>query len=544
MRVVWRLLLGAALTAGTGATAAGQSIPVGDVLEDYLRVLQLTGDAPVTSFSLRPALDQAWLPPAGHPWSGRRFWSPLPGWGKFRLSVAPIEAEVLGASAYPVLANDGALWQGKGLSARVAAGLTARLGPLRVTLRPELTVAQNLGFGGLTPRDTTLSPYSDPWYGRRLDRPQRFGEKAFWTLDPGQSSIRLQVGGFAGGVSTESQWWGPGMAASIVLSNAGPGLPHAFVGTERPVSIGIGRIEARWIWGRLAESDYFDVDPANDHRYLTGLIAAFAPKPLPGLSVGGSRLFYMLWPAGGPTASDLFLVYQGVFKKGLVSDSAPSGDDDRDQMITLFARWVLPEAGFEVYADWARNDHSWDLRDFLLQPEHAQAYTLGFQKVVPAWDGTRLRLAGEITHLELSKTLLDRATPTYYVHARVAGGYTHRGQLVGAAVGPGGNQQRLASDVFAPWGVLGLYLLRRVHDNDTYYQLRESGVITGAYQNDVEYTLGVRGRLFLGSLEVGGSVAWSRELNRYYEFRNDVTNWHGSVSLRVHLDRWLGGGGL
>jgi hypothetical protein len=83
-----------------------------------------------------------------------------------------------------------------------------------------------------------------------------------------------------------------------------------------------------------------------------------------------------------------------------------------------------------------------------------------------------------------------------------------------------------------------------VHDNDTYYQLRESGVITGAYQNDVEYTLGVRGRLFLGSLEVGGSVAWSRELNRYYEFRNDVTNWHGSVSLRVHPDRWLGGGGL
>src|SRR5690606_19519601 len=138
-----------------------------------------------------------------------------------------------------------------------------------------------------------------------------------------------------------------------------------------------------------------------------------------------------------------------------------------NQLFSIFARWAFPEVGFEVFAEWARDDHWEDLDDLLMEPDHSQTYMLGFQKVVlagPRW----VRLYGELAHLQSSSTYRSgRGGPfIMYAHSQLRQGYTHRGQLLGAAIGPGSDAQILGADVFAPWGMAGLFLERVRWDND------------------------------------------------------------------------------
>ena len=521
----------------TAAPIAGQRVPVGDPLEDYVRLLQVAGRADLAPLSIRPlSLDRV-LRSIGteqrHPWQSR--YSPtgedaLGAW----YGIPDPAVRAYWNSHHPVRRADGAVWQGKGGTLELAAGVTLGYGPVTATLYPSFIVTQNSEFEIVdVPTGLGISAYGDPWYGGTIDNPQRFGADGFSTFDLGQSSLWLDHGVLALGGGTENLWWGPAVRNGIVMSNNAPGFPHAFLGTSRPTDIAIGKVEVQWMWGRLAESEYFDSDADNDGRYVTGLVFDFEPDPLPGLFLGGSRLFYQVIPPTGLDFSELFLVFQGVTKDSQSTPENPSGNDERDQLITLFARWVFPESGLEAYAEWARNDHARDLRDFLLQPGHAEGYTVGFQKVFDLASANLLRVRAEATHLELSKTLLDRPTPTYYVHGIVRQGYTHRGQVVGASIGPGGNSQYLGIDLFTEWGKVGGFFLREVHNNDAYFSLRQQGAL-GVRQNDVEMTLGATARVFLPAVDLSATLALGRELNRYFVSRNDATNLHVDVSLRWH----------
>jgi Capsule assembly protein Wzi len=519
-------MVGAALASvvlGGPASGTAQSIDVGDSREDYLRLLQLTGDAPLNSFSLRPLVrreDAAPLGSAGGPWRDPFGREPLPS--DSDLSISPLEARLrfFANTAFPFVANDGVVWQGRGLTSAVDFGTTLEWRGLRVTAKPMMVYAQNQSFELATVEVEGMPAYAYPW--RKIDLPQRFGPDAVWTLDPGQSEIRLSGWGATGGVSTRNLWWGPGIRSAIVMSNNAAGVPHAFVGTRGPRDIGIGTIEANWIWGRLGQSDYFDPTVENDDRFLTGLVVAYSPSFLEGLSLGLTRVYYGAVPPGGLPFSDLFLVFQGVSKDGLITPENPTGDDDKDQLLSLFGRWALPESGFEVYVEWARNDHSGNLTDFLLEPEHSQGYTLGLQKAVPLSGGRRLALRGELTHLEREATFRLRASPVYYAHNIVTQGYTQNGQVIGAGVGPGGNQQHLGVDLYAPWGRLGLVAQRRVQDNDAFY---DWAAANGASfdKHDVAFDFVGSGLLFRGDFELGASLMFTRQLNRYF-YGPDVSN--------------------
>jgi hypothetical protein len=528
----------ALLAVGFAARASAQDLVVGDPREDYVRVLQLLGKAHPGPLLLRPITGGmlARVDSTGHPWAGRLV-GRSGAIGRLRFGLADPEVRGYVNSTRPLADNDGLVWQGKGATLYATAGVWGTLGPVTVTLQPEYAWAQNRAFATLPVTSDSPSPFADPWYGRGLDRPQRFGDGGYEQWSLGQSSVRVDLRGFAAGVTSANAWWGPGQRQAILLSNQPPGFPRAFLATGRPVDVGFGRVEFHWFWGALAESRFFDLVDTNDTKYVTGLAFDLEIDPVPGLYLGGARLFYLDWPTTGLDGGELFLVFQGVTKVSQETPENPTGDDDRDQMLSLFARWVLPASGFEVNAEWARNDHSGTVRDFLLQPEHSQGYTVGMQK---AWDMTGrsiLRARAELTHLELSKTVLARPTPTYYVHYRVHGGYTHRGQVVGAVVGPGGNGQYAGLDWFARWGTLGGFVVRHVKDNDTYYRLVRAGTIPNwPPRNDVELTVGATGSVFLGRVTVGGTLAVGREWNRYYEELNDQTNLHAEVRVR-----WTGG---
>jgi hypothetical protein len=522
------VLLALAVVLVAAAPAAPQGLPVGDPLEDYLRVLQITGRASPGSFTVRPfvlyrAVDG--IDGTGHPWSGR-FGDAVPRQGgavagaagsgpdaRPRLTRASARFRTFLNTGYPAGQNDGAVWQGKGVTGALDVALAGRWRGLSVTVAPTFLYAQNSGFE-LGPVGVAGMPeYAYPW--RRIDYPQRFGPDALWSADPGQSEVRLDFRGATLGFGTRNLWWGPGIRNAIVMSNNAPGFPHAFLGTATPVDIGIGAIEAEWIWGRLAQSDWFDPAVTDTKRFLTGAVLAYSPDFLTGLSLGVTRAFVAYVPDGGVPLGDYFLVFQGATKSGLVSPEMPDGTDETNQLLSLFGRWILPESGFEVYFEWARNDHAWDLTDLVLEPAHSQAYTLGLQKVEELSGGRLLAFRTELTHLDAGPPSQVRGTGTYYEHGVVAQGYTNEGQIIGAAVGPGGNAQYLGADLYAPWGRAGAFVQRRVHDNDAYY---DWAIANGRdfCCHHVSLSTGVSALLFVDDFDVGAGFAFNRDLNRYF----------------------------
>jgi len=427
-------------------------------------------------------------------------------------------------SRYPRTANDAALWAGRGVSTAVSAGARLTWGPVTAVLDPTAYYSQNRAFD-LAPETgrgvdrSGLSPYAYAWQNGRIDWPERFGPEAFTGLDWGQTGVRVSAGAFTAGFSTENLWWGPAIKNPIIMSATGPGFPHLDLGTARPVWIGIGRAEARVLWGRLAESAYFDTIPGNDGRFFSGIVLGIQPRWVKGLTLGITRVFYQAWDS--LAASDYVAIFQTVFKAGLATPTDPLGNDLRDQLLSLVARWTFPEAGFEAYVEWARNDHNADLRDLLLQPDHSRAYTLGFQQLLPSGGG-RVRLRGELTTLGRPATIQTRATPTYYLHGIVRQGYTHRGQLLGAPIGPGSQSQWLALDRYDARGRLGLAFQRVRFDDDAYYQSFSGPNAFRGQQT--ELTAALSALRFFGSADVSASLAVSRELNRHFEVLDDFTN--------------------
>jgi len=504
-----------ALSLALTPSAQGQTPEVGDAWEDYLRLLQISGRAAVGSFTVRPfqrvdVRDSASKLP--NPW-GARLRSRLASGTGSAVSFSGVDFRTFFNSGFPTGRNDGAVWQGKGITTAVRPGVSARWRALSISVRPLLVFNQNSSFELAPVGPSGMPIFAYPW--RRIDLPQRFGERPFWTFDPGESELRLSSRKVSVGVSTRSLWWGPSIENAIVMSSNAPGIPHVFFGTSAPVDIGIGDLEGRWIWGRLAQSDYFDPTVDKTQRFLTGIVLAYSPDFLSGLTVGVTRVFYSLIPESGVGMGEYFAVVQGVRKQTFATASNPTGDDERDQLLSLFTRWVLPESGFEVYTEWSRNDHSWSLRDFLQEPEHSQGYTLGLQKVIPVPPGRLLAVKVELTHLERSATAQVRATPTYYTHHIVTQGYTQKGQVIGAGIGPGGNSQHLGVDLYDAWGRGSIYFERAVVDNDAYYAWAAAND-RGSCCHQVDLRLGVDALFFVDELELGIGTEFTRELNRYF----------------------------
>jgi hypothetical protein len=520
--------------AALAAPAVAQVVDLDDPVRAYLRLMQISGRPVVGSYTVLAVERPSEGLGVGHPW-GERLSAMLvapPGLDTDgdapRLHAQGALFRAFVNTHHPDGQDDGAVWQGRGLTTALDVGATLRWGALTVTAQPTLTFSQNASFDLAPVQVADMPPYAYPW--RRIDWPQRFGTDPHWRLDPGQSEVRVDWRGARAAFGTRNLWWGPGIRNAIVMGASAPGFPHASLGTSGPVDIGIGALEVDWIWGRLGQSDWAPPDLPTDDRFLTGIALAYDPTFLPGLTLGATRVFQRLVPPGGVDLGDYFLVFQGLLKSGLASDTSPDGTDESDQMLSLFWRWVMPESGFEAYMEWARTDHSWNLADLIQEPEHSRGYTLGLQKLVSEAADRLVVLGLEATTLESTPTFQLRPRPTFYEHSIVAQGYTHEGQLLGASVGPGGSAQAVSLDVFAPWGKWGALLRRRVHDNDAYWVWAQANGLSFD-QHHVSLDVGGSVLRFMGAFEAGGGLMVTREFNRYFGYR-EGWNVHFDLSLR------------
>lgn len=432
--------------------------------------------------------------------------------GAFTAGPVPLTTRVVGNGAYPVNRNSGAAWDGAGWNVGARGGLWLRLGPLSAALAPEVHHQGNRSFQFVESIRETRTAFAYPWHPN-IDFPQRHGPDAFTTIAPGQSFVRADLGALGLGVSTENLWLGVAQRMPLLISSTAPGFPHAFLEMNRPVDIYIGDLGVQMLWGQLRESDYFDFDPDNDRRLFGALVLSFEPRLFPGLHLGAARVHHRTWRPDGMEAADFI---EAIIDIPLSEVDAIGGmNQPGNSLGAVFARWVLPESGFEAFFEWGREDYAWDLEDVLKEPDHSRAYVLGFQKLVERASGSRLRLWGELAHLEAAAASLrsGRGVQTVYVHNRVQQGHTHRGQLLGAWIGPGSTAQVLGLDRFTSHGRVGGYVERVRHDADAYWNNYAHRY--GVHGYDVQITAAVRGAAALRwGFAATGEVALARRYNQ------------------------------
>jgi hypothetical protein len=504
---------------------------VGSELERYLRVLQVVGMTPVRPWSIREfslrELEQL-APSTRDPW-GLAETDAERSSHRERLYVIRPELQAIYNSTFPFGMNDGPVWAGKGFTSSVHGGFAARYGPLSAALDPIFFAAQNAGFDLLDNRLTGSQRFADGQQPYYIDLPQRFGDSPYSRFNLGNSYARLDVLGFSAGVSTASQWWGPAIASPLLLGNNAGGFPHVFVGTSSPLNIGIGRVHTRVEIGRLDQSAWSTVRPDSGRRLMAGAIVAFSPRGAAGLEVGAARFFHRRW-RGGLALDDFRIPFQG-FTSGTIDysekyDPANPAYDPENQLVSAFARWVLPRSGFEMYGEYMRNDRNFDLRDALLEPDHDAAYTLGFQR---AWtDSARRRIVvarGEVTNAEYSHLSRVRVQSWPYTHAPIAQGHTELGQALGSyLVERGGGGTVLGLDLYQPTGRIGVSLMRVVRG------IPETvGVQTGT--RDVIYGVSAEGVRAWRRLELFGRLSLMNNINR--NFSADRANLGLSTGVRA-----------
>jgi hypothetical protein len=369
----------------------------------------------------------------------------------------------------------------------LTAGVELQAGALRLVLAPQFLVEQNLPYqviqfpqGPALPRSVWANPFHPP--PESIDLPLRFGEGAHQRVDAGQSSLTVKVGPTELGVATENLWWGPGIRNAIVLSNNAAGFPHLLARSREPLLTRYGAFEFDLVLGRLDESPFFDADASNDRRTLAGGALVWRPLGVPGLGLGAARL-------------------------------RMAGSTGHDQISSLFGQWRFPSAHFEIYTEWARFEDPSGLRDFLEFPSHSQGYTMGLQWARPWSGGRTFRLQTEVSYLEPSASLRVRPVATSYTSDQVPQGFTQRGEVLGASIGPGSSSQWLAGDLFASSWRVGVFAGRIRYDNGTLYE----PIIPVFKLQDVSVLGGVRIARTYGGVRFSGEFTDTARINYLYQ---------------------------
>lgn len=463
------------------AQSVGTLRSIGSVAEDRARLAQLSG-ASTAEALLR---DGARVDAAA---SGLRWLLP--------------EVNFTWNRALATSLNDGALWAGRGANVLIRGGATFGWRRLRLTIAPELTVSQNAPVEVMTGTVGGWSRWASPWRTADMpaDLPLRFGDASLVSFHLGQSALSAQWDRVAVGISSGNLWWGPGLRNALVLSNQAAGIPHAFVRTARPLRSRFGDIEGRLIVGGLTESLYFDTIPGNDVRAVNGLALTLTPRRVPTLTVGLARL--VIAPVGGVGETI------GHFADVI---STWNGGDARDQLSSLFVRWIAPESGFELWGEWAKSRLP-TLRELLTAPNADQGWTAGVQWALPRSEGA-LRFQLEFSDLAQSTVFANRPARDYYTGRAAIQGFTQRGQVLGAASGSGSTHGWFASDrVYDDWSVGG-FVARTRWENDAYYREPNPQL----FGHDVSLFSGVRGSRRLAKWDAQGSLTFERRVNYLFE---------------------------
>jgi hypothetical protein len=515
------------LQSGVGILCA-QTIPAGSLLDEQVEIQSLVSDSALFSPVNRPLSATAYgdfvTGDRNDPrWWNRQLLEPVRSFGSYgEIGILPVFLQNTHNSRFPMGENNAAAWYGRGSSTEWKGGFYFTSDYVTLNLYPHLIYHENIDF--LTPRFIPRDSNGDIRYvaeglGAQIDAPFRFGPDSFTTLDPGNSSIRIHYKKLETGLSTESLWWGPAVRYPMVFSNNAAGFRHFFFSSRKPVSVPyFGDLQFKWILGYPKDSQYYDGRNEGQTRFTNALNFAYSPPFYENLTVGFIRVFHM-YETNGFNFENAFLMFNPFFEQDFVEPGEEGAfTTDRNQIVSFYAHVRLPGSNAEIYAEYYREDRSFDLRDFINQPGHNSAYTFGFQKIseVPWFDFVRTNL--EFTDLIRSQLHQVRFQGNYYTHSKIRQGHTNRGQILGAAIGPGSSSQYLSFDAYKNDVRVGLFV-QRVVDNNNFHYLIGSADETPArdfgdyFRHRINLNAGVNLLYGPGPFYLNAKMMWTKAYN-------------------------------
>lgn len=363
-------------------------------------------------------------------------------------------------SNLPYNRNNGIMIPNRGLQTVISPGIYLDMNFLEIQIKPEFLFSENLNFDGFWDGHYPIIISKRQNYWNHIDTPERFGEKAYSEFSIGQSYVKLNFKNISFGLSNENLWWGPSIRNSIMLSNNAIGFNHLSLNTNSPISTPLGNFEFQLITGKLIKSGFAQsfnefeyaghltyVKKNDDWRYFQGLNIVYSPKFIDGLSIG-----FIRWVQAYSTFirnnKDYFPVFDNLLRnKDKYGYNTGTLEALRDQAAGINFRWIWKDSKAEIYAEFYRNDSAANLRDLFLDSDHSRAATIGLQKIFNGKKNSFLKFFWEWTQLEQSNSKFFRnwgsdvsiIVGSWYHHDAIMHGFTNRGEVLGASIGPGSN---------------------------------------------------------------------------------------------------------
>lgn len=415
------------------------------------------------------------------------------------LRWAPPSLSVVWQSALADSRDDGAMWAGRGLSVLGRVGFYMDVNRFHIAVVPEVWRAENRPFFVLPNTDPTRSRFASPFYvaPASIDWPLRMGADPILQFSTGQSAFWYQADRWMAGWSSSATTWGPARTPLLLSANA-PGIPRVFASTARPLATRAGLWTALWFIGDLVESRFFNRDPSDDRRSLTFLGVTWTPRDSSGVTLGIAR-----------AVSNLQNSRTGRDVTAVIARQSPA---TRDEMLSFFARAQRPDGRLR---GWMELVHQGPLRlrELLTESRAELGYAFGIEAADRRTKGSVLYLA-EVASVEQSRTISDREVHDFYTGYGTPQGWTNRGQMLGAGMGPGGQSQLLSADWIAPlWSVGGLLERVRWGEDALYKQY-----LPYPNRHDVTVRAAVRAGYTRGSVEYQAEFSVGRRVN--YLFQN------------------------
>lgn len=409
---------------------------------------------------------------------------------KLDFKVLPILSTTVYNSNRPFGWGNSGLKNGRGFQNLTSPGIYGKLLFLEIQLRPEFTFSQNKpyqGYRGGTSEDLDITRFRYWNYGDNPERfPEEYNSQAYW----GQSYLSLNFGKVELGYSTQNIWWGPGQFTGLIFSNNAQGMKHFYLKTKQPADIFIGKLEGQLIAARADDSGVlpsqneslnskYALPFSGDWRYINGLSLTYQPVFFPQLFIGFNRTFQQYNNNVGPDLKDRFPVLQPFQKKKLFEDGNSVAYDTlgQDQQVSVFFRYMNSKAQFEIYVEFGRRDHSFDWREFILNPEHARAYLMGFSKLFKTGVTDKfIQIRGEVIHQQESVNRYIRypddmisSSTSWHTHYQVRG-FSNYGEAMGVGIGVGGNAQILEISQVKNLNKVGILFQRLENQQDFFYR--------------------------------------------------------------------------
>jgi hypothetical protein len=411
---------------------------------------------------------------------------------KREVKILPLLNTTIYNSIRPFGWGNYGMQNGRGIQTMISPGAFLKIKFFEIQLRPEFVLGQNKPFIGFSDQFSDNSIFARFRYWNFGDQPELFqggfNQFASW----GQSYASLTFAKAELGYSTQNIWWGPGQFSALIFSDNARGMKHFFLRTKSPANIGIGLLEAQMIFGRAEDSG---LDPtqnnalnaqyfrpfSGDWRYVNGISISYQPSFLKNLSLGFNRTFQQYNNDVGEGIQARLPVFETFQKEKLfqTGTSVFYDQQSQDQQVSVFFRFKSVKGKFELYSEFGKRDHNFNWREFILNPEHARAYLMGFQKLVQMSSPEKLiQIRGEIIHQQESVNRYIRypelgvINTSWQTHYQVRG-FSNFGESMGAGIGVGANAQILELSYLNGFSKVGLLLQRIENHQDFYYLIQQ-----------------------------------------------------------------------